>query len=265
MGSATRDALTQCKEALAALGSRADLATGEDMLAASRVIGRSVSLRSAVADPSADTSSKRRLINRVFASTLNASAVELLETVASQRWSSGSDALAGIEELGLRAIAASAGPDADIEGELFAFARLVASHTELELALGSSLGAPEVKLALVDRLVAEKVARQTLVILQHLVQQPHGRRLGELLAHAASVVADQSGLGVATVFAASPMAPPQRERLRNGLARVYGRDMFLNEVVDSTLMGGLRVRIGDDVIDGSVASHLNQLRLRLAS
>ncbi len=40
--------------------------------------------------------------------------------------------------------------------------------------------------------------------------------------------------------------------------------MHLNLVVDPTIIGGMRVEIGDDVIDGTVSSKLDEARRRLA-
>jgi F-type H+-transporting ATPase subunit delta len=69
---------------------------------------------------------------------------------------------------------------------------------------------------------------------------------------------------VATVSSARPLAAAQLERLEKGLAAQYGRALRLNQVVDPAVIGGLRVQVGDDVIDGSIASRLGELRLQLA-
>ncbi|MET1018895.1 MAG: F0F1 ATP synthase subunit delta, partial [Microterricola sp.] len=106
MGSATREALASARAALTAL-SGANLATGEELFAASRVIGSSSQLVQAVADPGADSAAKVALVDSVF-SSLGAPVRELLRGIAVSRWSSQEDVLAAVEELGLRAIAASA-------------------------------------------------------------------------------------------------------------------------------------------------------------
>ena len=97
------------------------------------------------------------------------------------------------------------------------------------------------------------------------MQQPRGRRIGELIRTAAAIVADEAGLAVATVITAAPISDAQLERLRAGLSATYGRDLQLNQVIDPAIIGGIRVQIGDDVIDGSVSTRINDLRLRLAS
>ncbi|TFB48685.1 F0F1 ATP synthase subunit delta [Cryobacterium tagatosivorans] len=264
MGSATREALASSRDALAALGSSVDLATGESLFTAGRVVGESSQLRSALADSSSDEKARLALVERVFSSALTPSALVLLKKAASVRWSSQGDLLAGIEELGLRAAAASAPRNVSIESELFAFAAAVSSDAGLELALTSKLGRADAKLDLVDALLAGKVSAQTLAIVRHLVRQPRGRRIGQLLRHAASVVADQSGTTIATVTSAAELAPAQLERLNQSLAARYGRELTINQIVDPGLVGGVRVQIGDDVIDGSIATRLKDLRLQLA-
>lgn len=264
MGSATREAVASSRAALAALGGPIDLATGESLFAAGRAIGDSSQLLSALADPSADAAAKATLVSRVFSAAVTPNALDLLQAIAAERWSSHGDLLAGIEELGLRATALSGAGDGSIEGELFAFGTTVSSDSELELALASKLGPAEAKAGLVDALLTGKVSAQTLAIVRHLVQQPRGRRIGELLRHAATIVADQAGTTIANVTSASALAPAQLDRLKKSLADRYGRALTINQIVDGSVVGGLRVQIGDDVIDGSIATRLADLRLQLA-
>ena len=264
MGSASRGSIEQAKEELNASRGRIDLAVAEQLFTAARSIGGSLQLRAIIADQSTDAASKREAVEIVFGRTFSPVALELLRTAAGSRWSSGDDLLGGIEELGLRAAAVSAPSGTTIGSELFAFSRAVSSNAELELAVGSKLGDTASKVQLVETLLGGKVSAQTLVIVKHLVQQPRGRRIGALVRYAASVVADQAGLAVATVTSARPIPTDQLDRLRQGLSRTYGRALEINPVVDPAVIGGVRVQVGDDVIDGSVASRLNDLRLQLA-
>jgi F-type H+-transporting ATPase subunit delta len=264
MGSATREALSASRSALAGLAGKTDLKTGEQLLAAGRVIGGSPQLLAALADPAAEATDKQSIVSAVFAS-LSAPAKQLLGVVASSRWSDEEDLLAGVEEIGIRVLAASAPAKAGLEAELFSFGSAVSSDAELELAVGSKLVSNEGKASLVEQLVGTKASAQTLAILVHLVQQPRGRRITELLRHAASIVADEAGFAVATVTTASAIAPAQLDRLAASLATTYGRELRINQVVDPAVLGGLRVQVGDDVIDGTIASRLSDLRLQLAS
>jgi F-type H+-transporting ATPase subunit delta len=260
MGSATRGALAGTRAQLADVG-RAELPVAGDLLAASRVIGATPHLRTALTDNEAGVAEKRALIERVFGGKVSPTAVTLLVNASSQRWSSGSDFLSGLEELGLR-VAADAAGGADVDAELYSFQRLVAR--DAGLALGSKLGSAQAKVALVDRLLGPAASPATTLIVRHLVQSPRGRRIGEMLRNVAGVVADQRGFDVATVTTAVPLTDDQLARLERTLGDRAGRRIRFDSVVDPTVVGGVRIQIGDDVIDGSVASRLNDLRQKLA-
>lgn len=263
MGSATREALAGTRAALAGLG-RAELQVADDLLAAARVIGATPQLRTALIDSEADEAQKRALVAHVFGARIAPDAATLLVSAAAQRWSSADDFLAGLEELGFRLASDAAGEGVQLDAELFAFERTVAGDAELELALGSKLGAASAKVQLLDRLLGPRASAATLVIVRHLVQQPRGRRIGEMLRQAASIVADQRGFDVATVTTAVPLTVEQLARLERSLAATAGRSIRFDTIVDPAVLGGVRIQLGDDVIDGSVASRLSDLRLQLA-
>src|SRR5690606_5915932 len=262
MGSASREALATAKRQLAA-ASGVSLATGEQLLAASRAIESSAQLRSVLADPAVEAERKAGLLTSIFGS-LDAAAMQLLSGAVASRWSNAEELVDGVEELGIRSIAIAAGPAAGIEDELFAFGRAVSSDHELELAVGSKLGDSQAKAALVDALLSGKAKPETVAIVRHLVQSPRGRRIGELLSGAAALLADAHGALVATVTSATQPSKAQLAALEKSLGARYGRALRINLIIDPTIVGGLRVQIGDDVIDGTVASRLADLRIRLA-
>ena len=68
----------------------------------------------------------------------------------------------------------------------------------------------------------------------------------------------------ATVITATPLSDDQAARVARGIAQRYGRDITVNRVVDPSVIGGVRVQVGGDVIDGTVATRLADLRLQLA-
>ncbi|QTX05151.1 F0F1 ATP synthase subunit delta [Agromyces archimandritae] len=261
MGSATSQALADARDAVAKLGT-VPAALAEELFSAGLVVGDSLQLRHALSDPEVASTEKRALLGAIFGSKLSPAALELLDGLAAARWSRSSDLLVGIEEAGLRSAAAST--EADVSGELFGVERLVAGDAELELALGSKLSPVETKVGVVERLLTGKVSPQTVAIVRHLVQQPRGRRIGELLRHAAAVTADARGFQIATVTSAAPLGEAQTTRLEQSLTAQYGRPLRINAIVDPALVGGLRVQIGDDVIDGTIASRLSALRQKLA-
>lgn len=262
MGSATREALESAKAELAK-SSDVTLATGEHLLAAGRTIDSTPQLKAILADPSIEFAEKGVLVRRVFGA-FDPIAVRVLSGMAQSRWSSPVQFIDGIEEVGIRAVARASGDDGTIESELFAFSAAVDSDSELELALGSKLGDPVKRVQIVERLLSGKASDATLALVKYAVQTQRGRRLVEVVARIAEVVAQDAGAMVVSITAAAAPTEPQLDKLRATLSERYGRTPRFAITIDPRLIGGLKVQIGDEVIDGTVANRLADLRLKLA-
>lgn len=260
MGSATTQALAASTQALAA-ASGVSIDTARELFAAARAVGDSSHLSGALAEPSAPAEARQNVVAAVFGG-YSQNAQSVLRAVVAERWSSAAELVDGIEELAIRATAI-ADPQADIEAELFGFSRVIAANPELELALGSSLGGADARGALVERLLTDGVSAGSTLIVSSLVRQPRERRIRQLLNRAINIVSAQRGRRVATVHSATPLSDAQRARLGDALSSRYEGEVSLNVVIDPTVVGGLRVQIADDVIDGSISARLADLRQKL--
>ncbi|WP_295831374.1 F0F1 ATP synthase subunit delta [uncultured Microbacterium sp.] len=261
MGSATTQARTATAEALAST-SGVDLDVARELFAAVGAVSGSAQLSGALSDSSVPPAARAGLVSRVFGASYRPVTVALLSSAAQQRWSSSAEFVEGLEELAV--LATSVAENADIEAELFSFSRTVASHGELELALGGRLGGASAKGALVSTLLDGRASAGTALIVSSLVEHARGRRVRALLRRAERIVAEQRARIVATVFAATPLNADQQSRLQNALSARYGSAVTLNTVIDPTVVGGLRVQVADDVIDASVSARLADLRQRIA-
>ena len=261
MGSATTQALAASTNALAA-ESGVTFGTAGELFSAAALVGGSSQLSGALADSMAPAGARAAVVASVFAGA-SPTVRGVLSVVASQRWSAPADIVDAIEELAIRATT-MAEPTTDIEGELFSFLRVVAGNPELELALGSRLGDPASRSALVGKLLDGSASAAAALIISSLVRQPRGRRIRQLLNRAMSIVSAQRGRVVATVHTAAPLSAAQNTRLSDALSRRYGAQVSLNVVIDPTVVGGLRVQIADDIIDGSISARLADLRQKLA-
>ncbi|MGK9221559.1 MULTISPECIES: F0F1 ATP synthase subunit delta [Microbacterium] len=259
MGSATTQALAVGAEALDA--AQVDLDTARELFAASRAVAGSSALSGALADRAATPEARGALVARAFGS-LSPAAQGLLQQTVAQRWSSGDDLVLGLEELAIRAAAKA--EQSDVEAELFQVARIVSANPELELALGSRLGDDAKKGELIASLLQGRASEGTTLIVSSLVQQPRNRRVRAILSRAMKIAAAQRGRTVATVYTAVPLSAAQSERLAAALSKQYGGAVALNPVIDPTVVGGIRIQVADDVIDGSISSRLADLRQRLA-
>lgn len=102
-------------------------------------------------------------------------------------------------------------------------------------------------------------------LVTRLVTQPRGRSLESGIAALSKLAAARRGRVVAEVVSAIPLSDQQKQRLGSALARIYGRQVHLNLDVDPEVLGGVRVRIGDEVINGSIADRLDEASRRMAA
>lgn len=256
MGSASRKALKSVQTLLQA-PLAASVAT--ELLCVAGQLRQSSQLVSALTEPS-PAAPKTILIDSVY-KQLSAATRNIIAAAANEKFSNTQEFIDGLQILGIRAAAIT---HPGIDEELVQVANAIDASADLELHLGSKLAESAKKIAAVQQLFGTKVSPVVLEIVKHLVANPGQRRLSPALREAANIAADQSGYILAQVTAVSPLDAQRSQRLRDALSRVAGRPVKLNTVIDPTLVGGLRVQIADEIIDGSVSARLHDLRLQLA-
>jgi F-type H+-transporting ATPase subunit delta len=90
-------------------------------------------------------------------------------------------------------------------------------------------------------------------------------QLSDVAAALGRVLAGQQAPTKAEVTSAVALSDQEQESLRSALRKQFGQDLAFSFHVDPSLMGGLRVRVGDRLMDTSVASRLNALRESLTN
>jgi F-type H+-transporting ATPase subunit delta len=183
------------------------------------------------------------------------------------RWATPGDMVDALEELAIAAmVLAAEAEDAldDLEDGLFRFGRVVAGQPDLRAALASTWLPAERKRELLDALLRGKVPPVTMRLITQMVTHPRGRSLPVALDLCASIAARHREQLIAVVRSAVELTADQRRRLAEALAASYGHQVHLNVVIDPSVMGGISVQIGDELIDGTVASRLATVRRKLA-
>jgi F-type H+-transporting ATPase subunit delta len=181
-----------------------------------------------------------------------------------RRWTAARDLADTLEHLGEVAVVRSAGEDSGrLADELFLVSRTVNDSAELRDALSDPARSADDKQTLVRSLLDGKALPATVALVEQALEGTY-RTVGVALANYQEVAADVHGERVATVRVAHPLSDADRQRLTDALSRQYDRAVHLNVVVDPEVIGGIRVEIGNHVIDGTVASRLDDARRRLA-
>ncbi|MEI6590543.1 MAG: F0F1 ATP synthase subunit delta [Actinomycetes bacterium] len=267
MASSTRQALIVAKEAQSPLLATADLKFASELFAVSSALSESVQLRGILSDPSAESDAKSKLSTSIFGKAVSASTLKFLNNLFGLRWSSGRDLVEAIETLAIRAAASVAAKKKeldDVEAQIFAFRHAVDSDSELQFALANKAASDDAKSKLVKALLGKKVSDVAELLIRSAVLGAGNRRVYVVLEQFGKQVSEFAERLVATVSVAAPISKSQVEKLESVLAAKYHHPVRINLVIDPELIGGMRVQLAGDIIDGSLSNRLQKAKLQLA-
>jgi len=271
MNGASREALAAARERLDALTDSTSVNAAQladELAAVTALLDREVSLRRVLTDPAQAAEAKADLAGRLLSGQVSGPTADLVAGLVRSRWSRSRDLVDSVEELADTAdltAAQRAGALDDVEDELFRFGRIVSSNTGLRAALTDRGATTAAKSELLRSLLGGRANAVTERLVTRLVAAPRGRSLESGLESLSKLAAERRNRMVAVVTSAVPLSAPQKQRLGAALARLYGRPMHLNLDVDPEVLGGIRVQVGDEVINGSIADRLEDVSRRMAS
>jgi F-type H+-transporting ATPase subunit delta len=148
----------------------------------------------------------------------------------------------------------------NVEDELFRFGRVLQSRGDLLMALTDAAVDPAQRQKLVEDVLGPRVSRQTVALVSFIVAAGRAGSLADIVDELVAMAASERRKAAAEVVSAVPLDENQQRRLAAALSKVTGRDVELRVIVDPEVIGGLRARVGDQVIDGTVRNQLQQLR-----
>jgi F-type H+-transporting ATPase subunit delta len=157
-------------------------------------------------------------------------------------------------------VAKAEGALEQVEDELFRFARTLENETRLREALTDPSLPAERRARMVEELLGPKASPHTTNIVAFLVQQGRARELPKIIDSLVQLAAEERNKAVAEVRSATPLDAEQREKLKEAIASATGKQVELKVLVDASVIGGLLVRVGDQVFDGTVRRKLQMAR-----
>ncbi|OFI39752.1 ATP synthase F1 subunit delta [Arthrobacter sp. SW1] len=274
MAGVSSESLTTALEQLEAKLPLASLQLARELFGILGTVDSSAGLRRALTDPSRSGEEKSALVKQLFGGKVSADAAEIMSGLAGSRWADARDIGDALETLAATVVIAVAENKSavsasgitgleELENDLFAFKQVVASSHDVQAALAEPQASAAAKVALAGKLVPGASEEAKLLIGQ-AVSQPRGVKAVKLIDSFAALAAKRQQRWIATVSVTRPLTETQASRLQAGLDALYGRDLKVNVNVDPALIGGIRVQVGDEVLDASVVARLSELRRQLA-
>jgi F-type H+-transporting ATPase subunit delta len=265
---ALRNALARFEESIGSLPDGAGSGeVSEGLYAFAGLLEREPSLRRALTDPASSPETRKGLVDTLLGAQLAPLPLSVVRDLVGERWSGPTDLSEAAERLAATAaLNAAEGEGAldDVEDELFRFARLLEREPALRAALTDPGLPDDRKSGLLRDLLGDRARPATVRLVEIAVTRTRGRSLEAALDELVELAARRRSRYVAQVRVARPLEADQEARLAASLTRIYGREVALQVDVDPTVLGGIEVRVGDEVIDGTVARKMNDVRRTLA-
>jgi len=255
------------EEVLAAVdGSATSSNIGDELFAVTGLLDSTPSLRRVLTDPATEPDARAGLVTEVLGDKVSADTLAALVVAVKGRWSAGRDLTDGLEIAGVAAHVAAADKDGQLEAmesELFEVGRIIDADRELRRTLTDRATSAAAKATLIDTIFDGKVTPPTVA----LVRQAAAARTASfdrVLSTFADEVAARRSRLLAEVRSTYELSEDELSRIAAALSKRYDRDFHLNTVIDPDVVGGIRVSVGGDVIDGSISSRLEDARRLLA-
>mgnify|MGYP003332068425 FL=1 len=269
MKATSRQSLSAARNALEKKLTSAEIAAtaARELLAMVVVFDSNISLSRALTDRSRNVADKSELIKRVFANSISEVTLSFANELIALRWSSPSDLVSAIERLGIETDAAAAEKSNSLdrlEEELFSFTQTVRKSPELRATLNNRELIGARKSALIASLLKGKSHDVTVRLIGALVDHPRGRNIDSVLIDLADAIAARKSRAIAHVKSAVVLTPEQVSRITKSLSSQIGTQVRVNVEIDTNVVGGLSIRFGDEVIDGSIATRIGRAQRLLA-
>jgi F-type H+-transporting ATPase subunit delta len=266
------------REALANLRQRRDEVIGRDapadrltalsgeLYAVAALLVAQPRLRRLLGDPASSADSRAGLVASLFGGKVSDAALQIAQAAVRERWSSPWDLTDSLESAGDDALFSAAereGVLERVEDELFRLERILDAEGELTTLLDEKAVRGDRRVQLLDAVVGGKVHPVTRALLEHAVRTERKRSITLAIDDLLEAASGRQEKSVARVVSALPLTDEQSDRLAAALSDLYGRPIVLRTAVDATVRGGLVIRVGDEVIDGSIAARLAEARTAL--
>ena len=160
----------------------------------------------------------------------------------------------------LLAVARSEGSLAEVEDELFRFARLLEANDDLRTTLTDAALPVSRRQQIVEDLLGGRANSTTTALVSMVVGTGRSRDLPAIIDELVKLSAAEGNKEVAEVRSAVALSDDQKQRLAAALEAKTGKKVELKVVIDPTVLGGLVAQVGDTVIDGSIKTRLQQLK-----
>lgn len=242
---------------------------GNELFSVTNVLDRNIRLERALTDPSRPVEDKVALLNKLVGDQAHEMTMEILTDLVGRRWSRVSDIANAVEDFGVDGImyyADATDATLQVSIELAELHSALLNLPVVRSGLSSDRAPAEARIKLLYALVGNKdLNKVTMRLAEHAACNPRNRRYLSTIHWLINKFSRHMGESMVTVTTAAPLNQEQVDKLIAVYSKKLGRPVHINSNVDPTVIGGMRIEIGDEVTDNTVVAQLQQLQRRVTN
>lgn len=173
------------------------------------------------------------------------------------------DAVARTYAKALFDLAESKGQLEAVEADLHGLAKLWAENADFGKLMSSRVIGADQRAGMIDRMFQGRVEGMTYRFLQVLSHNSRGDKLPGVATAFDELMDEKLNRLDVTAYVSTPLDASELQRVRDQISSALNKDVQLSQETDESLIGGLKLRIGDQLIDGSVAAQLRRVKAKM--
>ena len=240
---------------------------GNELFTITSALDNNIQLERALTDPSRPTADKVAVFKEMVSDQVHPMTTEIMTDLVSRRWSRARDIANAVEDFGVDAMMYYADATDSTLQVSIELSRLHSSLLNLPVVrskLYDDQAPSEVRVKLFRELFGDKnLNKVTMRLAEHATCNLRRRRYLETIQWLIKKFSRHMGQSMITVTTAAPLKEEQIKRLIDVYSAKVGRQVHINSVVDPTVLGGMRIQVGDEVTDNTVVAQLQNLHRKV--
>ena len=240
---------------------------GNELFTITKVLDDSIQLERALTDPSRPVADKVAVLTELLGDNVHPMTMEIMTDLVSRHWSRARDIANAVEDFGVDAMmyyADATGATLQVSVELSELHSALLNLPVVRAKLYDYQATSEARVKLFHEVFSGKTLNKvTMRLAEHATCNLRRRRYLETIQWLINKFSRHMGESMVTVITATPLKKEQIERLVEVYSAKVGRQVHINSVVDPTVLGGMRIQVGDEVTDNTVVAQLQNLHRKV--
>lgn len=240
---------------------------GNELFTITKVLDDSIQLERALTDPSRPVADKVAVLTELLGDNVHPMTMEIMTDLVSRHWSRARDIANAVEDFGVDAMmyyADATDATLQVSVELSELHSALLNLPVVRAKLYDYQATSEARVKLFREVFSGKTLNKvTMRLAEHATCNLRRRRYLETIQWLINKFSRHMGESMVTVTTATPLKPEQIKRLVEVYSAKVGRQVHINSVVDPTVLGGMRIQVGDEVTDNTVVAQLQNLHRKV--